>query len=76
LLGPLLNRLPDYLVPAWHEVVQGPHGPVTVAHAMEGFGPIPPTPLDGRHALTVIALYAAVFLVVSVVLTWRRDVME
>jgi ABC-type transport system involved in multi-copper enzyme maturation permease subunit len=76
LLGPLLNRLPDHLVPAWHEVVPGPHGPVTVTRPMQGFGPIPATPLDGRHALTVIALYAALFLIVSVVLTLRRDVLE
>jgi ABC-type transport system involved in multi-copper enzyme maturation permease subunit len=76
LLGPLLNRLPDHLVPAWHEAVPGLHGSVTVTRTMQGFGPIPPTPLDGRHALTVIALYAALFLFVSVVLMWRRDVME
>lgn len=76
LLGPLLNRLPDHLVPAWHEVVQGPHGPVTVAHTTSGFGPIPPTPLDARHALSVIAAYAAIFVVVSLVLTRQRDVLE
>jgi NhaP-type Na+/H+ or K+/H+ antiporter len=72
----LLNRLPDHLVPAWHEVVQGPHGAVTVAHASSGFGPIPPTSFDARHALSVIAVYAVVFVVVSVVLTARRDVLE
>jgi hypothetical protein len=76
LLGPLLNRLPDHLVPAWHEVVQGPPGPVTVAHHMSGFGVIPPTPLDARHALSVIAVYAALFIAVSVALTRTRDVLE
>jgi ABC-2 type transport system permease protein len=76
LLGPVLNRLPDHLVPAWHVVVPGPHGSVTVAHFSDGFGPIPPTAFDARQALTVIAVYCAVFVVVSIAFTWRRDVLE
>ncbi|HZC05256.1 MAG TPA: ABC transporter permease, partial [Ktedonobacterales bacterium] len=41
LLGPLLNRLPDYIAPAYHEVTQGSHGVVTVSKAIGGFGPEP-----------------------------------
>lgn len=76
LLGPVLNRLPDHLVPAWHTVIQGPHGPVTVAHTTDGFGPIPPAAFDARHALAVVAVYSAIFVAVSIILTHRRDILE
>lgn len=76
LLGPVLNRLPDHLVPAWHTVVQGPHGSITVAHTMDGFGPIPLSPFDARHALAVIAVYSAIFIAASLTLTHRRDILE
>jgi ABC-type transport system involved in multi-copper enzyme maturation permease subunit len=76
LLGPLLNRLPDHIVPAWHLVVRGPHGPVSVTQTTSGFGIIPPTPVDGRHALAVIAVYAAIFLAAALACTRGRDVLE
>lgn len=76
LLGPLLNRLPDYLAPAWHDVIRGPHGAVNVAHMEQGFGMNPPTPVDARHALAVIGVYAAIFVALSVTLTRSRDVLE
>ena len=76
LLGPVLNRLPDEIAPPGIQIVQGPHGPVTVTHALSGFGPQTLVPVPGSHALLVIGLYVAVFAVVAVVLTWRRDVLE
>ena len=75
-LGLILNRLPDYIAPPYHIIVQGPHGPVTIAKPVEGFGIIPLVHLDGAHALTVIAVYSIIFATVAIVLTRRRDVLE
>jgi ABC-2 type transport system permease protein len=75
-LGPLLNRLPNYLIPARQIVAQGPHGPVTSSAPVDGFGILPLVGVSGGHALAVIAAYAAIFAVAAVALTWRRDVLE
>lgn len=76
LLGPLLNRLPDYIVPPYHVTVQSAHGAVSVAHAMSGFGPLPLIWVGGAHALLVIGLWSALFASVATFLTARRDVLD
>lgn len=76
LLGPLLNRLPDYIAPAYHETVQGPHGAVTLTKTTGGFGPEPLVHVPGGAALLVIGIYTAIFLVAAIVPTWRRDVLD
>ncbi len=75
-LGPLLNRLPDYIVPARHITVSGPHGPVIVSVPVTGFGVMPLVHVTSGQALAVIAAYSVIFMVIAVVLTWRRDVLE
>lgn len=75
-LGLILNRLPDYIAPPYHLVAQGPHGPITIARPVEGFGIMPLVHLDGAHALTIVTLYSIIFATVAIVLTRRRDVLE
>jgi ABC-type transport system involved in multi-copper enzyme maturation permease subunit len=65
LLGPLLNRLPNELGLSY-----GASRPV------DGFGIMPLVHVGGAQALLTIAVYAVVFTVAAVVLTWRRDVLE
>jgi hypothetical protein len=76
LLGPLLNRLPDYIAPLYHVTVQGAHGPETLSRTVGGFGPMPLMSVSGGHALLVIGVYSAIFIATAVILTWRRDVLE
>ncbi len=76
LLGPLLNRLPDYIAPPYHVVVQGPTGPTTVTQTVYGFGMLPLAHVDGTHALLVIGAYALVFAATAIALTRTRDVQE
>lgn len=76
LLGPLLNRLPDYIVPPYHVTVQTGHGAVTVAHSMGGFGPQSLIWVGAGHALLVIGLWSALFAGVAIILTARRDVLD
>lgn len=76
LLGPLLNRLPDYLAPAYHETVQGPAGPVTRTLHVGGFGPMPLVHVPGGQALAIIGVYTAIFVTVAVTLTVRREALE
>lgn len=76
LLGPLLNRLPDYIAPPYHTIAHGPRGPVVVSHAVSGFGIQPLVSVTGGDALAVILAYALVFTAAAVVVTWRRDVHE
>jgi len=76
LLGPMLNRLPDYLAPPWNTTVAGPHGPVTVSQQVSGFGIQPLVPVDATHALLVIAVYSLIFAVAAIILTKRRDILE
>jgi ABC-type transport system involved in multi-copper enzyme maturation permease subunit len=73
LLGPLLNRLPDYIAPPWHAIAQTPTGPVTVTSHFSGFGALPLTPVSSAQALTVIGAYAVVFALIAVIVTWRRE---
>ncbi|GCE06173.1 ABC transporter permease [Dictyobacter aurantiacus] len=63
-LGPLLNRLPDWMVP-----VSGQSG-------YQSFGIFPPAPVDAVHALWVISAYSLVFLVLALISTEQRDVKE
>lgn len=75
-LGLILNRLPDYIAPPYHLIVQGPDGPVTIARPVEGFGIMPLIHLDSARALITVAAYALIFATVAIVLTRRRDVLE
>lgn len=63
-LGPLLNRLPDMLLP---EQVQT---------GFEAIGPAPLVPVSSSHALWVIGVYSLVFFMLALVSTWKRDVKE
>jgi hypothetical protein len=76
LLGPLLNRLPDYIASPYHMTVQTPVGPQTTTQTVSGFGMMPLVQVDGIHALLVIGAYALVFAVTAIVLTRSRDVQE
>jgi ABC-type transport system involved in multi-copper enzyme maturation permease subunit len=76
LLGLMLNRLPDYIVPPYHVTVQTASGPETVAHSVSGFGILPLVQVDGTHALLVIGGYALIFAATAIVLTRARDVHE
>jgi ABC-2 type transport system permease protein len=63
-LGPLLNRLPDYLLPT------------AAQSGFQPFGMPPLAPVSSAHALWVIGTYSLVFLVLALVPTWKRDVKE
>ena len=63
-LGPLLNRLPDMLLPTG------------ARSGFESFGTEPLVSMGGGHALWVIGVYALVFCVLALVPTWKRDVKE
>jgi ABC-2 type transport system permease protein len=75
-LGPILNYLPALLVPARVATVQGEKGLVTALRPADTVGTPPLSTIDSTHALVVIGIYAVIFAVVAIVLTWRRDVME
>lgn len=60
-LGPNLNVLPTLL---------------ETGHKARASFAVPLQNVDTTHSLVVIGVYAAIFLVVSVFLTWRRDVLE
>lgn len=76
LLGPLLNRLPEYIAPAYRVTSQTSHGAILTAQAVSGFGPMPLIWVGGAHALLVIGAWSALFAVVAVSLTARRDVLD
>ncbi len=76
LLGPLLNRLPDYIAPPYQTTIQTAHGAVIITNTVSGFGVQPLVAVGGGQALLVIAIYSLVFAVTAVVLTRRRDVLE
>ena len=63
-LGPLLNRLPDILLPA--EVRSG----------FASFGAEPLVAVSSTQALWVIGAYALICFVLALVPTWKRDVKE
>ena len=64
LLGPLLNHLPDALLP---QDVRG---------SFASFGAPPLVSISPAHALSVIGAYALVFLVLALATTWKRDIKE
>ncbi|QBD76724.1 hypothetical protein EPA93_12200 [Ktedonosporobacter rubrisoli] len=64
LLGPLLNRLPEMLLPK------------AARTGFEAFGLEPMVHVSGSHALWVGAAYALVFLVLALIPTWKRDIKE
>ncbi|HEX9036249.1 MAG TPA: ABC transporter permease subunit [Ktedonobacterales bacterium] len=74
LLGPLLNRLPDYILPPYHVTVQTAHGPVLMTHTMSGFGGLPLISVSAPHALLIIGLWSALFVAVAITITARRDI--
>jgi ABC-2 type transport system permease protein len=61
LLGPNLNQLPVEL---------------QTDHRVRAAFITPLQPVDVTHSMLVIGVYAAMFVVASLVLTWRRDVLE
>ena len=61
-LGPNLNIMASQVLPA------------KLGFSSTGIPPL--VDVDGAHTLWVALVYAAIFLVVSVVLTWRRDIKE
>jgi ABC-type transport system involved in multi-copper enzyme maturation permease subunit len=75
-LGPLLNRLPDYMLSPYHVTVQTAHGSVSVPHMMSGFGGLPLIWVGAGHAYLVIGLWSLLFAVVAIILTVRRDVLD
>lgn len=64
LLGPLLNHLPDTLLP---RNAQG---------NLASFGAPPLVAFSTAQALLVIGVYALLFLVVACITTWKRDIKE
>lgn len=64
LLGPQLNRLPDRLLP---KEVQG---------LSASFGAQPLVPVSVEQALLVVGAYVLLFLVLTFVMTWKRDIKE
>lgn len=76
LLGPMLNRLPDYILPPIHGTIQTAHGPETVTRTMSGFGSLPLIWVGETHALLNIGLWSLLFIVVAITLTARRDVLD
>jgi ABC-type transport system involved in multi-copper enzyme maturation permease subunit len=63
-LGPELNLMPQVVVPLY----QG--------RPLTSIGVQPAVHYDGTHALMVALIYGVIFLGVSILLTWRRDVLE
>lgn len=76
LLGPTLNRLPDYILAPDHETVTGTSGAVTHTITVGGFGPQPLLSVSGGQALLVIGVYTAIFLAVAIGLAWRREILD
>ncbi|OLB34689.1 MAG: hypothetical protein AUH05_15340 [Ktedonobacter sp. 13_2_20CM_53_11] len=62
LLGPILNVMPKALI--------------TSKTAISTIGAQPYVTVDGAHTLWVTLVYAVIFALVAIVLTWRRDVKE
>jgi ABC-type transport system involved in multi-copper enzyme maturation permease subunit len=64
LLGPLLNRLPDEFLPQ------------DALSNFASFGAAPLVFVSTAHALSVIGIYALIFLTLALLPTWKRDVRE
>jgi ABC-2 type transport system permease protein len=65
-LGPNLNVMPKVILPAH----------LTQAVGADSIGMAPNVTVDATHTLLVTLVYALVFLVHSLSLTWKRDVKE
>ena len=65
-LGPNLNVMPKVILPAH----------LTQAVGADSIGTAPNVTVDATHTLLVTLVYALVFLVLSLSLTWKRDVKE
>ena len=63
-LGPVLNRLPDMLLPTH------------VQTGFEAIGPAPLVSVSSEHTLWVIFGYTLIFVIAALVPTWRRNVKE
>lgn len=63
-LGPLLNRLPDMVLPK------------QARYGFDAIGPAPLAPTNGTHALWVIGTYMLIFCLLAIIPTWKRDVKE
>jgi ABC-2 type transport system permease protein len=75
-LGPILNTLPQYLIAPRTMLVQTEKGLQMMSRPASTVGSPPLVNISAQQALWVIAGYCAIFAVVSIVLTWRRDVLE
>ncbi len=76
-LGPNLNYLPYVMVPGLQATATSARGGlIHRTFNAFSFGPTPAVSYDLTHTLVIIALYTVAFVVVSVILTWRKDVME
>jgi ABC-type transport system involved in multi-copper enzyme maturation permease subunit len=75
-LGPVLNTLPTLLIAPHVLTVQGEKGVQTIARPISVVGFQPLDKIDATHGLLVIAAYTIFFVVTSIVLTARRDVLE
>jgi ABC-2 type transport system permease protein len=75
-LGPILNTLPQYLIAPRTGMFQTEQGLQTISRPAATIGANPLVNISTQQALWVIAGYCAIFAIVSIVLTWRRDVLE
>lgn len=60
-LGPNLNQMPTAII---------------TTHHIENVGASPLVNVDSTHTLLVTLVYSVIFIVVALVLTWKRDVKE
>jgi ABC-2 type transport system permease protein len=75
-LGPNLNVLAGTWIAPLSETVTTEQGHATIQATFFNFGSGPLVSYDLTHVLTVIAIYAVVFIGLAVGLTSRRDVLE
>jgi ABC-type transport system involved in multi-copper enzyme maturation permease subunit len=76
LLGPNLNTMPTVLLPHITRIVQAQNGPVTAVSPALSLGPRPLIGDDFTHTLMVALVWMLSFVIIAVVLTWRKDVLE
>jgi ABC-2 type transport system permease protein len=61
-LGPNLNQMPSVIIPVQYHIRNNSASPLVQ--------------VDGTHTLLVALVYSVIFIVVAVILTWKRDVKE
>lgn len=61
LLGPNLNQMPTAMI---------------TTHNIDNVGAAPLVSVDATHTLLVTLVYSIIFVVVAIILTWKRDVKE